>query len=98
MRSGVIPLRSVYSFLVSGKMFSCYGMNESAWRHGFRDHNESVIRFFVGTDKLLVHNIFEGDGFDKLCTFLDKAVPRKSYPFVKKGVEKKRGTDKIQII
>jgi hypothetical protein len=31
-------------------------------------------------DELLVMNIFEGDGWDKLCKFLNKPIPNKPFP------------------
>ena len=79
-RSRELQYRQIFSFIFSLKAFGCYGMNETAWRAGFRSHRESVIRYFEGTDRLLIHNTFEGDGYSSLCSFLGRAVPDSEYP------------------
>jgi len=43
------------------------------------EHNESVQRFFA-PDRLLVLDISGGDGWLKLCQFLDRPVPPKPFP------------------
>ncbi len=75
-----IKHRQIFSFLVSAKCFGCYGMNERAWRTGFKSHNEEVINYFRGTDRLLVHNVFEGHGYTELCEFLGMELPLQNYP------------------
>lgn len=44
----------------------------------YTTHNENVKAFFQekGTDSFLVFKIEEGDGWETLCGFLDKAVPQ----------------------
>ena len=41
-----------------------------------------VTHFFADkpSGKLLRHNVFAGDGWTKLCAFLDKPVPADPYP------------------
>jgi hypothetical protein len=48
--------------------------------------NEEIIRHFEKRDSdLLVMNIVEGDGWEKLCNFLHKPVPDKVFPHKNKG-------------
>jgi len=47
----------------------------------YLDHNKQVIEYFKDRpDKLLVMNIIEGDGWEKLCDFLNKPIPKKPFP------------------
>jgi len=47
----------------------------------YEDHNKQVIEYFKDRpDKLLIMNIIEGDGWEKLCDFLNKPIPKKSFP------------------
>jgi len=47
----------------------------------FRRHNEQVLRYFEGRDQdLLVMNIPSGDGWEKLCQFLNKPVISVAFP------------------
>ncbi len=60
--------------------------DENYYLDKFRTHNQSVLNYFKGRDNLLVINVFENDGWDKLCKFLDKEKPDVNFPFVNKGV------------
>ena len=47
----------------------------------FRSYNESVINFFKGKeDQLLIMNIPDGDGYEKLCPFLDMRTMKHKFP------------------
>ena len=45
----------------------------------FREHNERV-RQVIPQDQLLVMDITKGDGWAKLCPFLDRPVPAEPFP------------------
>jgi hypothetical protein len=47
----------------------------------YRDFNRRVQEYFRGRDDLLVMNIEQGDGWEKLCAFLGCAVPDKPLPW-----------------
>lgn len=49
----------------------------------YNKHNEQVIQFFKENDpsKLLVVCWERGDGWNQLCSFLNKTVPNKKFPF-----------------
>lgn len=52
----------------------------------YERHNNEVLAHFEGKpDQLLVMNIFKGDGWEKLCPFLDKPIPDKPFPHKRKG-------------
>jgi hypothetical protein len=47
----------------------------------YERHNEQVVDYFKDKpSQLLIMNIFENDGWDKLCKFLDKPVPNVPFP------------------
>jgi len=53
-------------------------------------HNEKVIDYFKDRpSQLLVMNIIEGDGWNKLCKFLNKPIPTKPFPHKNKGLYNK---------
>ena len=47
---------------------------------GYLSYNEEVKAYFEGTGKLLVMNFEKGDGWEKLCSFLECAVPAVGFP------------------
>ena len=47
----------------------------------FRNHTSRVKEYFKGREgDLLIMNITEGDGWEKLCEFLGKKMPDKEFP------------------
>lgn len=56
----------------------------------YEEHNKDVMCYFQKSpSQLLVMNIFEGDGWGKLCSFLGKPIPKKPFPHKNKGRYKK---------
>ena len=47
----------------------------------YQEHYDNVKLYFK--NNLLVHNVFENDGYDTLCKFLNKEIPTNSYPTLK---------------
>ena len=74
-------------------LLSVYGLkdinevnDESYYIDKIKLHNQSVLNYFKGRNDLLVMNVFENDGWDKLCKFLNKETPMNKFPCVNKGV------------
>ncbi len=53
----------------------------------YESRNNQIIEYFKGTDKLLILNFEEGDGWEKICPFLQKPIP--NIPFPHKNQTKK---------
>ena len=52
--------------------------------------NKEVLSYFKNDNcKLLVMDITKGDGWGKLCSFLNKPTPKKQFPYKNKGRYKK---------
>lgn len=53
-------------------------------------HNKEVKDYFKDmSDQLLIIDVIGGEGWEKLCKFLDKPIPKKSFPHKNKGRYKK---------
>ena len=60
--------------------------NKENTLHKYREHNKGVIDYFKDRpNDLLVMNISEGDGWDKLCPFLGKEIPDAEIPHLNKA-------------
>lgn len=52
----------------------------------FEKRNQKVMYYFKDRpSQLLVMNIIDGDGWEKLCNFLNKPIPNKPFPHKNKG-------------
>jgi len=54
--------------------------DEEAMKETFLKHNREVLEYFQERNDLLIMNFAEGDGWEKLCGFLDKPVPDSAFP------------------
>lgn len=55
--------------------------DEKVFRNAFVRHNEEVIDYFKDRPQdLLLMDITKGDGWEKLCPFLDKEIPDVAFP------------------
>jgi len=62
----------------------------------YQQHNEEVIRFFkTNPSKFMVFNIMKGDGWEKLCGFLNVEVPSAQFPHANKSSENPYLSNKI---
>ena len=68
---------------------STYGIasfDEAQFSHIYDCHEDNVRNYFRGRDNdLLVISITEGDGWEKLCPFLEKPIPDCDFPKVLPG-------------
>lgn len=57
-----------------------YGQFDT-WLEAYRFHDTRVRNFFKNdSERLLIMNITNGDGWEKLCSFLGKNLPEKPFP------------------
>jgi hypothetical protein len=50
----------------------------------YQAHNASIRDYFSNRDALLIMDLTQGDGWEKLCSFLDLPVPNKPFPHANK--------------
>jgi hypothetical protein len=63
--------------------------NEDIYIARYERHNKEVLEYFKDRpDDLLVFQLTEGDGWEKLCPFLYKDIPPIEFPHENKGKDK----------
>lgn len=73
--------RTAYDDFVLACTYGVQHFNAERLRYVKEVHEANVRRYFEGRpEKLLVLNVFEGDGWDELCGFLGCPVPEEPYP------------------
>ncbi len=64
----------------------CPQGNEEIFIARFKQHNEEVVEYFADRpDDLLTLDLPQGDGWEKLCTFLGKEAPDAPFPHANKA-------------
>jgi hypothetical protein len=72
-------------------VYGSYSFNEERFSYVYDLHYKNVTEYFKGRpESLLVINICEGEGWDKLCPFLKEPILDKSFPFMYKKSELKK--------
>ena len=63
-------------------LFGCSTFNEDRYPWVFRNHNETVMRYFSGekSRQLITIDFTAGDGWEALCPFLEQSVPDRPFP------------------
>jgi hypothetical protein len=67
--------------------YGCLTYSEDRLKRCFELHKKNVTEYFSGTDKLLIMEICNGEGWEKLCPFLDKKIPNLPFPHDNKTKE-----------
>ncbi len=63
--------------------------NEDIYKARFMAHYQEVKDYFVGREKdLLILNFSKGDGWEKLCKFLNKQIPSEHFPHENKAEDR----------
>lgn len=63
------------------KVWGAVQLNDNLIKRVCARHVREVKRYFKNKeDKLLVINISGGDGWEKLCPFLNKPIPKRKFP------------------
>ena len=68
--------------------------NEALYLERYKRHNEEVRAYFGDREDFLDFSIERGDGWEKLCRFLDNPVPNVPFPHENKGVHSYNRRDK----
>lgn len=70
--------------------------NEDIYIERYRKHYKEVKDYFKNRpDDIIIMDFEKGDGWDKLCEFLDVPVPKKAFPHSNKGKHSYTLKDKI---
>lgn len=67
-------------------LYNSLVFDRAKFKKAFLKHEKEVFRYFNNREKdLLILNIEEGDGWEKLCNFLKKPIPNKKFPHENKS-------------
>lgn len=70
--------------------------NEQLYLERYRRHNREVREYFRGRESdLLIMNLENGNGWDMLCDFLGREIPRRPFPHANKGPHSYTTGDRI---
>lgn len=73
----------------------CPQGNEEIYARRYDEHNRDVLRYFEGRPgDLLVLDLAQGDGWEKLCPFLGKPIPGSPFPHANKAADRDKSTDR----
>lgn len=76
-----VPARSPLAE-VRLRVYGTPNFDRELFRRAYLRHDQAVREYFAGRDNLLVMNIVAGDGYEKLCPFLDVPVLDEPFPRV----------------
>lgn len=75
------------------ELYGTDSYNHESCIASFNRHTEGVLRYFSGREQdLLIMDITKGDGWDKLCPFLNRQVPNVEFPVKYTKEERKFGS------
>ena len=69
--------------------------NEELYIKRYRKHYKEVKEYFKDRKDLLIMDFAKGDGWNKLCAFLDKPIPNEPFPHANKGKHNYNKKDKF---
>ena len=71
---------------IYGDDAGCPVGNEEVYVARYEQHNRDVLAYFRDRpEDLLVFDLPKGDGWDKLCPFLDHVIPDQAFPHANKA-------------
>lgn len=80
------PQNKTFMYWMRRKIYDVKDFELEKMTEGYRRHEKSVLDYFRDrTADLLVMDICAGDGWRKLCPFLEKEVPEESFPRMNAG-------------
>ncbi|HKJ26240.1 MAG TPA: sulfotransferase [Anaerolineales bacterium] len=78
------------AFLLRKTVYGSIEFDPDKWTNTYHQHHANVQSHFSNRDqKLLVLNIPQGDGWEKLCPFLDQPIPEFPFPSIRNWSDKK---------
>ena len=62
-------------------MDACDEITDEIYIQRYKAHNKAVLKYFQGREKDFIQmNIMQGDGWEKLCPFLEKPILTLPFP------------------
>jgi hypothetical protein len=67
------------------EQFGFFGSNKEKLLQRYRSHNFEVKEYFKQRNDFLIMDIFSGDKWEKLCSFLNLRIPEVDFPHLNKS-------------
>ena len=78
----VVPWKRTNKYIMTRIFSDLTHFSEEIFLKCYKEHNRKIKEFFRNKGNLLIMDICNGDGWEKLCPFLGKAVPDIDFPKV----------------
>lgn len=79
------------AFQLNKEIYNSSEFNRKKFKQTRINHQKEVLEYFKNRKKeLLIMNISGGDGWGKLCKFLDKPIPQEKFPYENKFTMRKK--------
>ncbi|MBS3781210.1 MAG: hypothetical protein KGY66_01020 [Candidatus Thermoplasmatota archaeon] len=63
------------------EIYGAIDYDEEKFRKAYKKHRQEVLSYFSKReDDLLIIDITDGEGWEKLCPFLDESIPERDFP------------------
>ena len=79
------PNAAPASFELLERIYGTKTFDRAKFSAAYDRHYDEVNLHFQGRDNLLILDLCGGEGFEKLCPFLEKDIPQDSFPYSKKN-------------
>ena len=77
-------LKMSIRYFLRTAVYGCQSYSAARLSYVYELHHKNVLDYFKGRDNsLLIMNINNGDGWEKLCPFLGLDIPDIEFPFIK---------------
>jgi hypothetical protein len=74
-------------------------IDRKRWELKYERHHDEVYNYFKDRkDNLLIFDVTKGDGWEKLCSFLDLPIPQSLFPKANAASEKVIFSKKVRIM
>lgn len=67
------------------EQFGFFGTSNEMFLKKYREHKIEAEEYFKGRNDFLIMNIFSGDSWEKLCSFLNIKIPNIDFPYLNKS-------------
>lgn len=82
-------MRDEFDNFVFASVFGILEFNAERFQYVYELHEINVRSYFANKpEKLLILNFFEGDGWEKLCSFLNLPIPKNTLPTLQQEATK----------
>jgi len=61
-------------------LYGCFNFDYAKFKRAYKNHDRRIREYFKDDNRLLILNVCSGEGWEKLCPFLNKEIPKMPFP------------------